>query len=248
MSRVRTAAAMALRDEQRRPLLLILLVVLPIYVIARSVAITEATPQPVVLPTGEVVGSTMRDIHGAVMAGSVIAFVCGLVGVFVMQAAFQADQRLVIAGMRPGQVIAARLAVVLAASILVVSVSALATAAYFDPRSWLPFLVGLAFVGLIYAGLGALAGAVFDKLAATYLLLFLAMTDLLIVQNPMFGDGDPAAWAAALPGYGPSQLMIVGAFSNSFRATGELVLSLGWLFAVTGAALFVLRRAVARTS
>lgn len=236
---------MALRDEQRRPLLLVLLVVLPVYVIARSVAITEATPQPVVLPAGEVIGSTMRDIHGAVMAGSVIAFVCGLVGVFVMQAAFQADQRLVIAGMRPGQVIAARLAVVLAASILVVSVSALATAVYFDPRSWLPFLSGLAFVGLIYAGLGALAGAVFDKLAATYLLLFLAMTDLLIVQNPMFGDGDPASWATLLPGYGPSQLMIVGAFSNSFRATGELVLSLAWLTVVTGAALFVLRRAVA---
>lgn len=158
---------MALRDEQRRPLLLVLLVVLPVYVIARSVAITEATPQPVVLPAGEVIGSTMRDIHGAVMAGSVIAFVCGLVGVFVMQAAFLADQRLVIAGMRPGQVIAARLAVVLAASVLVVSVSALVTAVYFDPRSWLPFLSGLAFVGLTYAGLGALAGAVFDKLAAT---------------------------------------------------------------------------------
>ena len=142
---------------------------------------------------------------------------------------------------------AARRAVVLAASVLVVSVSALVTAAYFDPRSWLPFLSGLAFVGLIYAGLGALAGAVFDKLAATYLLLFLAMTDLLIVQNPMFGDGDPASWATLLPGYGPSQLMIVGAFSDSFRATGELVLSLAWLAVVTGVALFVLRRAIART-
>ena len=42
-----------------------------------------------------------------------------------------------------------------------------------------------------------------------------------------------------------SQLMIVGAFSNSFRVTGELVLSVGWLIVVTGAALFVLRRAVA---
>lgn len=237
---------MALRDEQRRPLLLILLVVLPVYVIARSVAITEATPQPVVLPSGEVISSTMRDIHGAVMAGGVIAFVCGLVGVFVMQAAFQADQRLVIAGMRPGQVIAARLTVVLAACVLVITVSALVTAAYFDPRSWLLFLSGLAFIGLIYAGLGALAGAVFDKLAATYLLLFLAMTDLLIVQNPMFGDGDPASWAVLLPGYGPGQLMLVGAFSNSFNAMVELLLALGWLILVFGAALFVLRRAVAR--
>lgn len=245
MGGLRIATAMALRDEERRPLLLVLLVVVPVYVIARSVAITEATPQPVTLPGGEVIVSTMRDIHGAVMAGNVIAFVCGLVGVFAMQAAFQADQRLVIAGMRPGQVIGARLVVVLAASGVVVGVSALVTALYFDPRSWGPFLAGLVLIGLIYAALGALAGAVLDKLAATYLLLFLAMTDLGIVQNPMFGDGDPGRYAVLLPGYGPNQVMVDGAFSGSFQAADELLLSLGWAVALGAAAFVVVRRAVA---
>ena len=84
---------------------LILLVFLPAYVIARSIAITEATPQQVGLPGGDVITSTMKDIHGAVMAGNVIAFVCGLVGVFVMQSALQGDRRLVVAGFRPGEAI-----------------------------------------------------------------------------------------------------------------------------------------------
>jgi hypothetical protein len=246
--RIRTATAMALRDQRRRPLLLILLIVLPAYVIARSIAITEATPQRVGLPGGEVITSTMKDIHGAVMAGNVIAFVCGLVGVFVMQSALQGDRRLVVAGFSMGEASTAGLVVVAAATALVVTVSALVTALYFDPGAWTPFIGGLALIGLIYAALGALAGAVLDKLAATYLMLFLAMTDLGIVQNPMFGDGNPDGWAVVLPGYGPNQIMVEGAFSTSFQAGAELLLSLAWVGALTAAVLLVLRRAVGRRS
>src|SRR5512132_324441 len=101
--RLLVATAMAFRDQRRRPLLLILLVLLPAYVIARSVAITEATPQQVGLPGGEGITATMKEIHGAVMAGNVIAFVCGLVGVFVMQSALHGDRRLVVAGYQPGE-------------------------------------------------------------------------------------------------------------------------------------------------
>lgn len=239
-----TATVMAFRDQRRRPLLLILLVVLPAYVIARSIAITEATLQEVGLPGGEVITSNMKDIHGAVMAGNTIAFVAGLVGVFVMQSALQGDRRLVLAGYRPGEAIGARLIVVAAATALVVAVSAIVTALYFDPQLWISFLAGLVLIGLIYAALGALAGAVLDKLAATYLMLFLAMTDLGIVQNPMFGDGTPDGWAVLLPGYGPARLMVGGAFSGSFHAGWELVLSLAWVTILTAAVLVVLRRAV----
>lgn len=244
--RVLTATAMAFRDQRRRPLLVILLVFLPAYVIARSIAITEATPQQVGLPGGDLITSTMQDIHGGVMAGNVIAFVCGLVGVFVMQSALQGDRRLVVAGFRPGEAIAARLVVVAAATALVVTVSAIVTALYFDPGSWVQFVGGLILVGLIYAALGALAGAVLDKLAATYLILFLAMTDLGIVQNPMFGDGNPDGLAVLLPGYGPNQIMVEGAFSSGFQAEAELFLSLGWAAALTAVVLVVLSRAVGR--
>jgi len=235
---------MAFRDQRRRPLVLILLVLLPAYVITRSIADTEPTPQQVGLPGGAVIGSNMRDIHGAVMGGTVIGFAAGLVGVFVMQSALQGDRRLVIAGFQPGEAVIARLVVVAAATGLVVAVSAIVTALAFDPAAWIPFLAGLLLIGLVYASIGALVGAVLDKLAATYLILFLVMTDISIVQNPMFGDGDPDGWAVVLPGYGPSRLMVEGAFSDSFHAGGELMLSLGWTVALTAAVLVVLRRAV----
>jgi hypothetical protein len=233
---------MAFRDQLRRPLVLVLLVLLPAYVVFRSIAITEATPRAVTLPGGNVIASTMRDVHGAVMAGSVIAFVAGLIGVFVMQSALQGDRRLVIAGFKPGEAISARLIVMAAATGLVVAVSAIVTALSFSVASWVPFLGSLILIGLLYAAIGALAGAALDRLAATYLILFLALTDLGIVQNPMFGT--PHGGAVLLPGHGPARVMVDGAFSSSFHAGGDLLLSLAWAGLLGGAVFFVLRRAV----
>ena len=243
VARTRTATSMAFRDQRRRPLVLILLILLPAYVITKSVAETLGTPRRIGLPDGVWVTTTMRDLHGAGMGGVVIAFAAALLGVFVMQSALQGDRRLVVAGFRPGETVVARLLVLIAATALVVSVSALVTALNFTPASWAPLIAALVLLGLIYAALGALAGAVLDKLAATYLMLFLVMTDLGVVQSPMFRE-TPGSGAVLLPGYGPSRVMYDGAFSQSFHATGELLLSLGWLAALGVAVYVVLRRAV----
>lgn len=239
---------MGFRDQRRRPLLLILLVIVPAYTVTRSIAITLPTPRIIGLPQGIDVETTMRAIHGAVMAGVAVGFVTALCGVFVMGAALAGDRRLVIAGYRPVEVVTARLLVLLAAAVLVVAVSAAVTAANFSPESWLPFLGGVALVGLIYAGIGAVAGALLDKLAATYLILFLVLTDLGIVQSPMFGDGTPDRLAVLLPGYGPARMMVDGSFSSGFHASGELLLSLGWLAVVAGAVTWLLARAVGSAS
>jgi hypothetical protein len=234
---------MAFRDQRRRPLVLILLVVVPAYVITRSIAQTLSTPRQIGLPQGTVVTTTMKDLHGAGMGGFVVAFVVALVGVFVMQSALQGDRRLVVAGFRPGETVLARLAVLVAASALVVGVAAVVTALNFTPASWPPLLAGLALLAGIYGAIGALAGAVLDKLAATYLLLFLVITDLGIVQSPMF-RATPGRWAFLLPGYGPSRVMYDGGFSQSFHAGGELLLALAWLAALGLGVYAVLRRVV----
>jgi hypothetical protein len=242
-ARARTATAMAFRDQSRRPLVLILLVLVPAYVITRSIAETLPTPRQVGLPGGLLVHTTMKDIHGAEMSGVTIAFVVALVGVFVMQSALDGDRRLVLAGFKPGETVLARLAVLLAATAVVVGVSALVTAVNFDAASWPALIAAFLLVGLIYGGIGALAGAVLDRLAATYLMLFLVMTDIGIVQSPMFGT-TPGRFAVLLPAYGPSRLRYEGAFSRSFHAGGELALSLAWLAAVAAAVTVVLSRAV----
>jgi hypothetical protein len=242
-ARTLTATAMAFRDQLRRPLVLVLLVVVPAYVITRSIAETLPTPQRIGLPDGVWITTTMKQLHGAGMGGLAIAFVSAVVGVFVMQSALEGDRRLVVAGFRPGETVVPRLLVLVAAIGLVVTVSAVVTALNFTPASWVPLIAALILIGLIYAGIGALAGAVLDKLAATYLMLFLVMTDVGVVQTPMFNP-EPGRFAWLLPSYGPSRVMYEGAFSESFHASGELLIGVGWLTALTAAVLFVLRRAV----
>ena len=51
--------------------------------------------------------------------------------------------------------------------------------------------------------LGALAGTVLDKLAATYLMLFVPLTDLGIVQNPMSTTAARTAGRCSCPATGP---------------------------------------------
>jgi hypothetical protein len=242
VSRVAVATRLGFREQARRPLLLVLLVGLPFFFITRAIAQTEQLPRTIGLPGGGDVLTNMRDIHGADMAAITVAFLAGLVGVFVMQSARQADRRLVVAGFRPSEALAPRLLVLAAATVLVVAVSVAVTALSFTPEQWPAFIAGNLLVGLIYASLGALAGAAVGALGATYLLLFGAMLDLGIVQNPMFGSGAPPGWGAALPGYGPGRLLVDAAFSEQFHAWGALLISLVWTLALAIAVLFLLIR------
>lgn len=243
-ARVTAAMRMGVHEQRRRPLLLILLVVFPAYVISRSIAETQATPHRIGLPGGAQVLTSMKELHGAVMAGTAIALAAGLCGVFIMQSALAGDRRLVLAGYRAGETVLARLSVLAADTALVVAVSVAVTAIYFTPAAWTPFVAAAVLLGLIYGALGALLGALLDNLAATYLMLFLVMTDLGIVQNPMFGDGTPGRFAVLLPGYGPVRLMVDGAYSTTFRATEELLLGLGWITVLGAAVYLLLARAV----
>jgi hypothetical protein len=183
----------------------------------------------------------MKALHGPEMAKFTVAFVAALVGVFVVQASLQGDRRLILAGYRVREVIAARAAVLLAATTVAVGVAALVTARAFEARSWTLVVSALLIAGLIYGAIGALAGALLDKLAATYLILFLLMADLSVVQTPMFHE-QPVRFAWLLPGYGPTRLMLEGAYAPSFRAGGELVLALAWLAGLALAVVVVLRR------
>lgn len=241
--RTQTATAMAFRDQRRRPLVPILLVIVPAVIVVWSVAITQATPRRIELAGGVWVTTTMKALHGPEMAKFTVAFVAALVGVFVMQSALQGDRRLVVAGFRAGETVLARLLVLVSASLVVVAVAALVTALSFSPASWPPLLAALVLTGLIYAAIGALAGALLDKLAATYLILFVVVADLSVVQTPMF-HATPSRFAVLLPGYGPSRVMLDGAYSHTFDAAGDLLLALGWAAALAIAVYLVLRRAL----
>lgn len=244
MSRVSVATRLDFREQGRRPLLLVLLVGLPFFFVTRSIALTAPLPREVEVAGGGHVVTTMRDIHGAVMAAITVAFLAGLLGVFVIQSVRQADRRLVVAGFRPVEVLVPRLLVLAAASTLVLTVSLAVTALSFQPKLWIAFAIGNLLAGITYAMIGALAGAVLGGLGATYLILFAAMLDLGIVQNPMFGTGTPPTWGAVLPGYGPGQVLLDAAFSDHFHAWAALGIGLGWAALLAAGVVMVLTHVV----
>jgi hypothetical protein len=245
MNRMLTATRLGFLEQVRRPLLVVLLVGLPFFFITRAIASTEKLPRQVQLPGGGGwVLTNMRDIHGASMAAITVAFLCGLVGVFVMQSAGGADRRLVVAGFRPWQALVPRLLVLAAATALVLTVSLAVTALSFTPELWLPVIAGTLAVGLVYGLLGALAGAFVSRLGAMYLMLFGAMLDIGIAQDPMFGSGAPPGWAVPLPGYGPGRMIIDGAFSAQFHAWSAVAIAAVWVVLLTAAVIALLARRV----
>jgi len=238
IARALTATRMGFREQSRRPLLL----VLPFLFISWSFAITEPTPRLIALPGGEQLLTTMRDLHGAIMVPITVGFLAGLIGLFVVRSALESDRRLVLAGYSPGEAIVPRLAVLVSATLVVLAVSLAVTAIDFIPESWGPFVAGNLLAGLI----GALAGALVGRLGGAYLMFFLPMMDIGVAQNPMFFDGSPQGWATVLPGYGPTRVLIDGAFSQSFDAGGPLAVASVWLLALSIAVVTLLRRSLAQ--
>ncbi|MGE5282802.1 MAG: ABC transporter permease [Chloroflexota bacterium] len=242
--RAATATRMGFREQLRRPLLLVLLVGLPFLFISWSIAITEPTPHAIELPGGERILTTMKELHGAIMVPITVGFLAGLIGLFVIRSAIESDRRLVLAGFSPGEAIAPRLAVMVSATLVVLTVSLAVMAIDFTPVSWLPFVAGNLLAGLIYGLIGALAGALVGRLGGAYLMFFLPMMDIGVAQNPMFFEGEPQGWATALPGYGPARVLLDGAFSQGFDAVGPLLVALAWLLALSVAVVVLLRRSL----
>ena len=241
-ARIVTATRLGFREQARRPLLLVLLVLLPFFFITRAIARTEPTPRLLGLPGGGDILTTMKDAHGASMVTITVAFLAALCGVFIMRSAQRADRRLIVAGYRPMEAVLPRLTVLAVATAIVLTTSLAVTALSWTPASWPAFIAGNLLVGLTYACIGALAGAALGPLGATYSVLFLAMLGTGILQNPMFGDGTPGGLAYGFPDYGANRLVIDGAFSATFHAWSEFLLALAWLAVLSLAVAWVLRR------
>lgn len=244
-SRALTATRMGIRDQLRRPLLLILLGVIPIIFISWGARVTAETPRQITVPGGNEIMTDMRTLMTVIDVPVAIAFLAGLFGVFVVNSALESDRRLVVAGFSPGETITPRLVVLGAAVLIVTVISLIVMALEFTPKQWLPFVAGNVLVGVEYAAIGALAGALIGRLGAVYLLFFLPNIDVGIAQDPLFFTGAPPGWAVALPGYGPTRLIVDASFSPTWHTAGELAISLAWTAVLAAAVIFLLRRAVA---
>jgi hypothetical protein len=247
-ARLTTGLRFAWREYRRNLALWALLVVVPIFFISVSIAITPDNPAPVELAEGgrrTISTLSMVDVHGAIMVAITVAFLSGLAGLFVVLGSAQADRRLVIAGFRAGEVLASRLGVIVLASLLVSGVSLAVTSASFTPRVWITFALATLAIALTYAMIGVVIGPLVGRLGGLYLMFLLPFLDLGIAQNRMF-DAVPPAWASWMPGYGAVRVLVDGAFTPTFDETTGLLFALAWLVGVIAAAVGVFHRVAAR--
>ncbi len=219
------------RQYRRNAAMWLLLLGLPVAFITLSFIVTPE--QPAIVEVNER-GHTslevvsMVDVHGAIMAPITIAFLAGIAGLFVVLGSMEADRRLVRAGLRSSDVLAARMGVIWGAAVAVTIVSVAITAVDFAPATWAPFIAANVLVALTYASIGVVIGMLAGRLGGLYLVVAIPFIDVGIAQNVMF-DAAPPAWGRFLPSHGAVRLLVDGAFTPTFDDTGALVLALGWL-------------------
>jgi hypothetical protein len=237
----------AWREYRRNLALWVLLVVLPLSFITLSIACTPDEPAPVELVNAgrrTVALLSMVDVHGALLGAITVAFLAGLAGLFVVLGSAQADRRLVLAGYRPSEVLAARLGVIVFAAVLVSAVSLLVTAFSFQAQVWSTFGLATVAVAVTYAMIGVLLGPMVGRVGGLYLMFLLPFLDVGLAQNVMFGAAPPS-WAAWMPAHGAVRVLIDGAFTSTFDEAGGLLLATAWIVGLSAVAVLVFRRLAA---
>ncbi|MFP5252208.1 MAG: ABC transporter permease [Actinomycetes bacterium] len=246
-ARLRAGLDAAWREYRRNLALWVLLVGLPVFFITLSIATTPDDPAPVELAEAgrrAITILSMVDVHGAVMVAITVAFLAGLAGLFVVLGSAEADRRLVIAGFRPREVLAARLGVIVLAAVLVSVVSLAVTAVSFTPQVWPTFALATIAIAVTYAMIGVIVGPLVGRLGGLYLMFLLPFLDVGLAQNVMF-DAAPPTWAAWMPAHGATRVLVDGAFTPSFDETTGLLIGLAWLAGITTLAVGVFHRLAA---
>lgn len=237
------------REYRRNRVLWILLVAVPAVFIGMAVVVTVDEPGPIALVEGTRHFTALlseRRMHAATMVPITSAFLAGITGLFVVTESAGGDRRLVLAGFGSREVLAGRLGVIGAATVVTTAVAVAVSSAWYPPRQWLVFVGANVLIALTYAMIGVLVGPLTGRLGGLYLILMLAFIDVGLGQSVMFPNGPPA-WGAFLPARGASQVMIDGAFTERFDQAGALLLGLVWLaaFSAVAAVVFRLRTRVA---
>ena len=233
-----------MREYRRNRVLWALLVGVPAVFIGLAIAVTVDEPGPVALVDGARRFTAMlsqRRMHAATMVPVTSAFLAGLAGLFIVTGSAGGDRRLVLAGLRAREVLAGRLGVIGAATVVTTAAAVTVSGAWYPPRQWVVFAGANLLIALTYAMVGVLVGPLTGRLGGLYLILLLAFIDVGLGQTVMF-PGGPPAWGAFLPARGASRVLIDGAFTASFDEVGYLLLGLAWLAALTAATAVVYQR------
>jgi hypothetical protein len=179
-------------------------------------------------------------IHPAFMAPMAIASLATLAGMFIILDSRAADQRLVLAGERPGPLLAGRLTLVAVAALLATGVSLAVTATVASVGEWGAYIAASILLALTYAMIGVILAPLFGRVAGVLVAFVIPFLDLGIAQDPMLHPAPPT-WAHFLPGYGSFRVLTNAILTNGFAQGGLLLAALAWLAGATAVAALLFR-------
>ena len=241
------AARAAWRDARRNRAQWALLVVVPVVFILTADAVTPDKPITLTLrELGRSLVTTlpMPVVHGATMAPVAIASLAALIGLFALVDSRDGDRRTVLAGLRPGALLSARLGVLAVMVLVATVVSLMTTALVLQPERWPTYAAANVLLAFTYALIGALLAPLFGRVGGVFVAFLLPFLDIGITQSPML-HAAPTTLSRFLPGHGGSRVLLDGALTRSFDETGPLLIGLAWFVGLLVLVTLTYRRATA---
>lgn len=219
LSYLSVGMAMTARELLRSRLVLMLLVVIPSLFYA-IVALT-ATERLIAFRLAAIAGQPLIEVsersESLVFIGTAVAgLLASYLALGLMQRQSEVNRRLVLCGFRPSELIFSKLVVLLGVIVLVgIYVGGLLPVFFRPDRFWLTVLA-FVLAGFVYGSYGLLIGALFRReLEGVLFIVLLANIDAGWLQNPVYYAGAQNQFIIrALPAYYPSQLGMIGAFTE----------------------------------
>lgn len=220
MTRILTALRLGCLEIFRNRTALLLILVLPALF---ETLIFITTPNRVVsfelatLGPEESIDVSARAEAFIFMAVVAVAFIAGFAGLVLIQRSLDAQKRLVLNGFPAYQLFLSRVVSLLLLVTLVSIYTGCIVEAITRSQRFAGILTGLALTGAVYGTYGLLIGALWKRsLESVLSIVLLTNIDVGWLQNPIFyTEATNRTIIHYLPGYFPSQVAMVAAFTDS---------------------------------
>ncbi len=207
------------KDLTRRRATLLLLFILPAVFIIVILVTTAEYEDPVVLGilSDETEEMISRQALSFVFLGvAAVCFLSSFLAFYLVYGRTEPDRRLVLCGYRPAEIIVAKMAVLFVIVISIAVYEGLIIRPFFEPMHFERVLLGIFLGGLVYSCYGLFVGAIsIHELEGIFLIILLANIDVGWLQNPIYYKESTSRQVIEnLPGFFPTQLALVGAFTD----------------------------------
>ena len=219
MNRILVAARMTLRELARGRLALGLAAAVPLLFFAVAALVSSRRDLAVELaaaPTAAPITVDERSQSFVFLAVAAASVIGAFMAAALVQRRVAASRRLVLCGYAAGELIAAKLLVLLGIVAATAVYTGALVLAVVRPERPAGVVLGLALAGLVYGGYGLLTGTLLRRdLETIFALLMLINVDAGWLQNPIYYAGSRSRWLIEwLPGHYPAQTGFLATFTD----------------------------------